>query len=118
MKRITLYRHKNCARCAKFARIHHVLDWLNRVETSTETPSTGPLRIGEIAVEDHRTGKTMKGVDAVRSICRQIPAYWLLLPLLGIPPIARKIAHEVRGCDDGSCGLAQASPEKENAGRI
>ncbi|MDB5352850.1 MAG: hypothetical protein JWN86_4097 [Planctomycetota bacterium] len=117
MKRITLYRHKDCARCAKIARVHHVFDWLNRVETSTETPPTGPLRMGEIAVHDHRTGTILKGVGAVRKIAMQIPAYWPLLPLLWIPPLARRIDHEVRGCDDGSCGVPQTSPEKETAGR-
>ena len=89
MRRIAIYHNKDCVRCRKIARIHKLFDWLDRVQVSTDTPRTGPLQLGEIAVEDLRTGETAKGVDAVRKIVRHIPAYALLLPLLRIPFIAR-----------------------------
>lgn len=52
MKTIRLYRNPDCAKCARFARIHHRFDWLNQFEDTTEVPSTGALSLGEIAVED------------------------------------------------------------------
>lgn len=106
MKRITIYRHKECAKCARIARLHKAFDWWDRVECSTDTPRTGPLRLGEIAVEDARSGEITKGVDAVRQIARQIPAYLPLLPLLRIPYVARKVDQDVRGCADGTCAVA------------
>ncbi len=56
MKAIRLYRHPECERCAGYARMHHRFDWLGRFEDTTETPPTGPLRVGKIAVQDLRTG--------------------------------------------------------------
>ncbi len=35
MATVRLYRHPHCARCARFARWHRRLDWLNRFEDST-----------------------------------------------------------------------------------
>jgi hypothetical protein len=105
MKRITIYRHLDCARCAKIARFHKAFDWLGRIKESTETPPSGPLRLGEIAVEDHRNGEITKGVEAVRKVFRQVPAYWPFLPLMYIPAIARKVDADVRGCDGESCAV-------------
>jgi len=103
MKRITIYHNKDCDRCRKIARVHRMFDWLDRVEVSTATPKTGPLHLGEIAVEDHQSGETFKGVNAVRLICRNIPAYTPLRPLLWVPFIARRIEKELQGCTDGRC---------------
>jgi hypothetical protein len=105
MAAITIHHNKDCARCRKIARVHRFFDWLDRVEVSTADPVTGPLRPGEIAVEDLRTGATYKGVKAVRLIFRQIPAYWPILPLLRVPFVARRVDREVRGCTDGGCGV-------------
>ena len=105
MKVIRVYRNKDCARCEKFARAHKFLDWLNRVDTSTEDPACGPMAMGEIVVEDLKTGEILHGVDAVRKIYWQIPAYWVLLPLLRIPAIARYVDREVRGCVGDSCAV-------------
>ena len=101
LPRITIYRHPDCARCAKIARVHRSLDWLGRLRFSTGLPKCGPLRLGEIAVEDTRTEEIAKGVEAVRRIYRQVPAYLPLLPLLWIPPIARWVDRDVRGCEEG-----------------
>jgi hypothetical protein len=103
--RITIYRHPECARCERIARWHHRFDWLSRIRSSTETPPTGPLKLGEIVVERAGSGEILRGVEAVRAIFRQIPAYWPILPALRIPPIAAKIDRDVRGCDDGSCTI-------------
>jgi hypothetical protein len=105
MKRITIHHHPDCTRCRRIARTHKVLDWLGRVWISTDIPATGPLVPGEIAVEDARTGETLQGVEAVRLIFRQIPAYWPLRLLLLIPWVARKVDADVRGCGGGRCAL-------------
>ena len=111
MKRITVFHHKDCRRCRRIARVHRFFDWLNRVEISTETPAIGPLVPGQIAVLDHKTGETLQGVDAVRAIYRNIPAYIPFFPLLRVPAIARKIDRDVRGCADGSCAVPQTQRE-------
>jgi hypothetical protein len=115
MKRITIYHHKDCAKCRKIARVHKALDWLGRVEISTGTPKTGPLQMGEIAVEDARTGETALGVDAVRAIARQVPAYTPLRPLLCIPAIARRVDQDVRACTDGRCGVPLREEARQEA---
>lgn len=61
MKAVRLYRHPECERCAGYARMHHRFDWLGRFEDTTQTPPTGQLLVGEIAVQDLRTGATLKG---------------------------------------------------------
>ena len=111
MKRITLYRHKDCERCRKVSRVHTFFDWFGRVECSTEEAPSGPLKMGEIEVRDHRSGARFKGVEAVRKVARQIPAYWVILPLLYLPPVARRVDAELRGCADGSCALPEVRSE-------
>lgn len=115
MKRITLHRHKDCVLCAKMARMHQFFDWLGRLECTTAEAPSGPLRMGEIEVVDHRSGVAIKGIEAVRTVARQIPAYWPLLPLLYLPPVARKIDGVVRGCDGESCGVPTAAECREEA---
>lgn len=99
---ITIYRHPDCERCARYAAAHKRFDWLNRVQTSTETPPNGPLVKGAICVVDEKTGQCYLGVDAVRRIARDIPLYSLLLPLLYIPALARYADQDARGCSN-SC---------------
>jgi hypothetical protein len=115
VKRIVVYHNHDCAKCRRIARVHRLFDWLNRVETSTDESKTGPLLPGEIAVEDLRTGAIVKGLDAVRLVGRNVPAYALFLPFLRIPSIARKIDREVRGCSDGSCAVPQEKVGEEAA---
>ncbi len=99
MSAIRIHRHPGCPRCARLASLHRRLDWLGRIEDSTAPPpGRGPLAMGEIAVHQLRTGVLHEGVEAVRSIARQVPLYWPLLPLLRIPVFARRADQDARGC--------------------
>lgn len=103
--RICIYRHPDCARCARIARMHARFDWLGRVETTTATPPTGPLRMGEIVVEDRASGVVARGADAFRLITQAIPIYAPARLLLGIPGVRARIEREMGGCDDGACAV-------------
>ena len=105
MKRIRLYRHHDCERCAKISRVHHRFDWFNRLEDTTEPSPSGPLRPGEIAVQDLGNGVTLTGIECIRLLCRNIPAYWPLLPITYIPFVRRRIENEIGGCSDGACTI-------------
>ena len=74
MKAIRVYRNPHCARCARFAKAYHVLDWFGKVDPSTDTPRTGPLRMGEVVVEDLSNGQIHRGADGIELIARNIPA--------------------------------------------
>jgi hypothetical protein len=102
---IRLYRHPDCAKCARYARLHRRLDWLGRFEDSTGVPPVGPLRFGEVVVQDLRHGTIRHGAAGFALLCRQIPAYWPLLPLLRIPVLRRRVEREFNGCADAGCSL-------------
>jgi hypothetical protein len=102
---IRLYRHPQCQRCARFARWHRRLDWLGRFEDCTLTPPPGPLRMGEVMVEDLRSGRMLRGAGGFALLCRQIPAYWLLLPALMLPHVRRGIDREWSGCAGDRCDV-------------
>ncbi len=59
------------------ARTHHFFDWLDRFEDSTEIPATGPLPLGEIAVQELASGH--------------------------FPKFRRYIEREVGGCGESAC---------------
>ena len=99
------------------AKTHARLDWLRRLECTTQVAPNGPLRMGEIEVRDNRSGATYKGIAAVRKVAWQIPAYWPLLPLLYLPAVARRIDPMSRGCGDGGCELPGSAPSEETATR-
>ena len=105
MKAIRLYRNARCEKCARLARVHRAFDWLDRLEDTTAIPPTGPLRLGEIAVQELASGQTLKGIECFRLLCRHIPAYRLSLPLLRISPFHRYVERQVSGCSD-TCGPA------------
>jgi len=73
-------------------------DWLDRVDFSTETPKTGPLRLGEVVVEDLSSGRMFKGVEGIEMVWRNIPAYAPLRLLLKIPAFRNLIERNVGGC--------------------
>ena len=103
MATIRLYRHPDCARCARFARWHRRLDWLGRFEDATATSPLGPLRMGEVVVQDLRSGRTLRGADGFALLCRQLPAYWPLLPALHLPFVRRSLDRELSGCTGDRC---------------
>lgn len=98
MKAIRLFRNSECAKCTRYARLHHLLDWLNRFEDSTDVSPLGRLRIGEIAVQNLASGATLKGVECFQLVCKHIPLYWLLLPLFYFHPFRAYVEREVSGC--------------------
>lgn len=106
MATIRLYRNPRCPKCARIARVHRRLDWLRRFEDSTEASPLGPMRAGQIVVQDLRSGETFGGAEGFALLCRQIPAYWPLLPLLRVPRFRRYVERETGGCADGRCTLS------------
>lgn len=103
MKRILIYRHPDCARCARAARLHRKLDWLGRVDDTTASPEGhAAVAKGAIIVQDLRTGCFHEGVEAVRLIFRQVPLYFPLLLLLRIPRLARTADADARGARSGT----------------
>jgi hypothetical protein len=97
MHRIRIYHDPHCSRCARRARAHKFFDWFGRVEVSTGTPATGSLRPGEVVVRELRTGRVLGGADALELICREIPLYTPLRPLLKIPALRAKADREMSG---------------------
>src|SRR5579885_406275 len=97
MKTLRIYRHPGCARCARIAQLHHFFDWLNRIDNTTRVPPTGPLRMGEIVVEDLATGGLSREAEAFERICREIPAYFPFRLLLRLPAFRRYVTKEMKG---------------------
>lgn len=114
MKIVRVYRHPDCARCARYARRHRRLDWLDRVEVSTRTPSGHrPLRLGEVVFEDLRDGRLLQGAEGFALLCRQVPAYWPLLALLPISAVRRSVERDLAGdCDGGACAIPDGEHER------
>ncbi len=106
MKKIRVYRNPDCARCAMFAAAYRYLDWLDRVEASTDAPKTGPLQLGEVVVEDLATGQIIRGAEGIELIARNIPAYAPLRLLLKLPVFRRYVDKEVRGCGGDACNAS------------
>jgi hypothetical protein len=101
MKRIRVYRNRNCARCAKFAKVARFFDWLGRLDHSTEAPKSGsPLRLGEVVVEELSSGRLYRGAEGIDMIWRHIPAYAPFRLLLRVPAFRRYVEKNVNGCDD------------------
>jgi hypothetical protein len=106
MEKIRVYRHADCAKCARFAKVGLFFDWLDRMDVSTDTPTTGPLRLGEVVVEDLSSGRIKKGAEGIELIFRNIPAYTPFLLLLRVPPLRRYVEKEVSGCEGDACEIA------------
>jgi hypothetical protein len=62
--------------------------------------------MGQIVVRDLRSGLTVGGAAGFTLLCRQIPAYWPLLPLLRIPAFRHYIERETGGCGEGGCAVS------------
>jgi hypothetical protein len=86
--------------------MHLRLDWLHRLEVSTAVPACGPLRMGEVVVEDLGSGTLHHGAAAFERICRAVPLYAPLRLLLWLPPLRRKVEIEMNGdCGGDGCAL-------------
>lgn len=105
MKKIRLFHNPACPDCVRLAKLTRRLDWLGRVEVSTDIPLSGPLELGEIAVQDLRSGQIFLGVEATKAVCWQIPVYFFYGVLLQVPFIARRAARKKPGCNDNSCSI-------------
>ncbi len=81
------------------------MDWLDRVIISNATPPTGPLRLGQVAVEDLRTGRITKGAAAFEQLCRNIPAYAPGRLLLLFPAFRSSIEQSLNGCHGDACAV-------------
>jgi hypothetical protein len=88
-----------------------MFDWRDRLDVSISTPKTGPLRMGEIVIEDLASGTVSRGADAFALLCRHIPLYapWRLL--LRSASFRRYIDREISGCGHASCDTAVDSNE-------
>jgi hypothetical protein len=106
MKTIRVYRNAQCATCARFARVARFFDWLDRVDLSTETPKTGPLRLGEVVVEELSSGRILRGAEGMDLIWRNIPVYAPFRLLLRVPSFRRFLEKNVGGCKDNTCQVS------------
>ncbi len=71
-KTIRIYRDPDCAKCERFASVHRFFDWDGRLDLSTTSPATGPLRLGEVVVEDIATGAILRGAAGIELVCREV----------------------------------------------
>ncbi len=69
MATIRLYRHPGCAKCACSARMPHRFDWLRHFEDFTGVSPPGPIRVGQIVVQDLRSGATFGGAEGFARCC-------------------------------------------------
>jgi len=102
---IRLYRNPTCKPCAQKAKFHKKFDWFGKYEDSTAIPASGPLVPGEIVVEDLRTGEIKKGIECIRLLMKQIPAYWLAIPFTFVPLIRDKMEADITPCEDDACTI-------------
>lgn len=112
MKRLAIHRHPECARCARYARVHRALDWLGRLEPTTAAPPGAPLTRGKIAVVDLATGERLRGAAAMAALARQVPAYWPLLVALRVPALRRRFAAEVEPGEAETCQPARGGADR------
>lgn len=97
MKKLRIHRNPHCEKCARYARMHRRLDWRDAVEDSTASPWNRSMRMGEVVVEDLGNGTLHAGAEGMEMLCREIPAYRLLLPLFRLPAFRRRVDAEVAG---------------------
>ncbi|MDE0059198.1 MAG: hypothetical protein OXI22_05675 [Defluviicoccus sp.] len=82
---VRLHYNPDCPVCARRAQRTARLDWLGRVELSTDDSPLGPVPPGEIVVVDGNNGRAFAGIRATRKLCLQVPLlfpYGLALYLL------------------------------------
>jgi len=105
MRAIKLFYNGACEDCAKLAKQTEKLDWLSKVDVSTEVPPSGPLDVGNIAVLHYRSNKVYTGVYATRKVCMYIPVYFVYGLMLYLSPIRRIVGKGQVGCNGNACSL-------------
>ena len=105
MTRITLHYNASCPDCHRQAARTARLDWLWRIELSTDGSPLGEVPVGEIVVVDTRRKRVFTGVFATRKVCMQVP---LLVPyglLLYLPWVRRFAGSRKQDCNGDACEL-------------
>jgi predicted DCC family thiol-disulfide oxidoreductase YuxK len=110
-----------CGLCLRSVFWIRLADWLQRVEPANFRSRADRDRyaadIGEEQLDKamhirYPDGRTLKGFDAFRSLCRHLPPFWILIPFLwlpGVAPIGRhvyaRIAARRKRCTHEGCAL-------------
>ena len=103
MTRLVLHYNPACPDCARQTKRTARLDWLGRVELSTERSPLGDVPVGEIVVVDRRRETVFTGVYATRKVCLQVPLYFLYGLVLYVPFIERAAGRGKPGCNGDAC---------------
>ena len=99
MARIALHYNPECNVCVRQAERTARLDWLDRIDVTTEDSPLGTVRRGEIVVVDKAERTVLTGLAATRKVCMQIPLYFPLGLLLHLIPVRTPGARRARGYD-------------------
>ena len=115
MKAITVYRHPDCAAAPGSP----ASTGSSTGSAASSAPPRRP-RPARSAWAKSRSGTTAPARSSrawtpSAQIARQIPAYYPLIPLMWLPPIARAIDRDVRGCEDGRCDLPRHDAAEQHA---
>ena len=103
MKAIALHYNPTCAVCVRRAERTARLDWLGRVELTTEDSPLGEVPAGRIVVVDKRNNRIHTGVYATRKVCMQIPLFFPYGLVLHALPIGVLGGKAKRACDGDAC---------------
>jgi hypothetical protein len=106
MPKYRLYYCADCSVCKKRAGMAAKLNWLRRVEFSTSNPASGPLKPGQVVLENLRTGRLYHGDDVMPKMSLQIPLLFPIGLLMSLPGVGRLMGRDNRSeCEDGSCSI-------------
>lgn len=114
-----------CGLCRSVAGLWLTGDWLRRVTAADFRDAGARARFAadldpaalERAIHIRfpamgaTPARTLSGFDAIRALCRHLPPFWPLFPLLfvpGIPRLGRRIYAWIaanRGCQCGACAI-------------
>lgn len=98
MARIALHYNPECNVCVRQAERTSRLDWLGRIDVTTEDSPLGAVPRGEIVVVDRRSNAVLTGLRATRKVCMQIPLYFLYGLLLHLLPSRIIAGKETQSC--------------------
>ena len=103
--RLVLHYDARCPDCARQAKRTKQLDWLGRVELSTEPSPLGEVPAGEIVVVDLRRSRVFTRVFATRTVSMRIPLFVPYGLLLYLPWVRRIAGGRDPGCNGDACEL-------------